>query len=155
MRFLIQVCKSANLKIDEYKVDVSIKKGLVVFVSFTKDDTFEIGQKMNDKLLNLRIFKDKNDKTNLSIKDVCGDMLYIPQFTLYANCQKGNRPSFVDALDPNLSHDLFTKCCKDIGLRYQNGANNVYFGIFQSQMDVALINDGPFTIFLDSKEIFK
>jgi len=105
---------------------------------------------MVDKLVNLRIFEDENDKLNLSLLDVGGSVLSISQFTLYANCKKGRRPSFIDAAKPDISsplYDFFNKKLEEKGI-------NVERGVFGAMMEVSLINDGPVTIILDSNELF-
>ena len=105
---------------------------------------------MVDKLVNLRIFEDENDKLNLSLLDVNGSILSISQFTLYANCKKGRRPSFIDAAKPDVSsplYDYFNKMLEKKGVKVERG-------VFGAMMEVSLINDGPVTIILDSKEIF-
>ncbi len=150
MKVIIQRVLKAKVEINDV-VHGEINKGYLLLVSFTDGDNDVIIKKMAEKVINLRIFEDENGKTNLSIKDVEGDILSISQFTLYANCQKGNRPSFIEALTPDISsgyYDLFNKYLSELGF-------NPKVGVFGADMKVSLINDGPFTIILDSKELFK
>ena len=122
----------------------------MVLVGITNGDDELLVEKMVDKLVNLRIFEDENDKLNLSLLDVGGSVLSISQFTLYANCKKGRRPSFIDAAKPDISsplYDFFNKKLEEKGI-------NVERGVFGAMMEVSLINDGPVTIILDSNELF-
>lgn len=150
MRFVIQRVKEANVVVDGNLIG-EIQKGLLVFVGINNSDNKEIADKMVKKLIGLRIFQDENDKTNLSINDVSGSLLMISQFTLYADCRKGNRPSFTDAGSMDMAKNLYEyvldKCKEQI--------SNVQKGEFGADMKVSLINDGPFTIVLDSDEIVK
>lgn len=150
MKFLIQRVKSASVEIDS-KIFSQINKGYLVLVGINDADTKEMADKMIQKLVGLRIFEDENGKTNLSIKDVDGDMLIVSQFTLYADCKKGNRPSFIKAGNPEYANSMYQyileKCCQLYG-------KQIYSGQFGADMKVSLINDGPFTIMLDSAEIF-
>ncbi len=148
MRLLVQRVLEGSVTIDE-KVNGAIKKGYVVFVGICDSDTEEIVEKMVKKLINLRIFEDENGKTNLSIKDVDGELLLISQFTLYADCHHGNRPSFTLAGAPEHANKLYEymiSLCKDT-------VKKTATGIFGADMKVSLTNDGPFTIWLDSKEV--
>lgn len=148
MKFLIQNVQSASVTVDQ-KVIGQIQKGFVVFIGICDTDTTEIADKMVQKLLNLRIFKDGAGKTNLSLSDVSGGLLLISQFTLYADCSHGNRPSFIKAGNPQLAKQLYEYIidkCKETSLTVQTGS-------FGADMKVSLINDGPFTIMLDSAEI--
>ncbi len=149
MRMVIQEVLSSSVNIDNKEV-ASINRGELVLVGFTFSDNEKLIDKMIDKLLKLRIFPDENGKTNLSVKDIDGEILSVSQFTLYANCVKGNRPSFTQALSPSEADKLFEY--------YKYKLSNLYpkvkFGIFQTDMKVNLINDGPFTLILDSKELF-
>ena len=150
MRFVIQRVKEANVVVDGNLIG-EIQKGLLVFVGINNSDNKEIADKMVKKLIGLRIFQDENDKTNLSINDVSGSLLMISQFTQYADCRKGNRPSFTDAGSPDMAKNLYEyildKCKEQI--------SNVQKGEFGADMKVSLINDGPFTIVLDSDVIVK
>ena len=149
MRILIQRSKESKVTIDG-KVNGKIDKGYVLFVGFTEGDNEQIIDKMIDKVINLRIFEDENEKMNLSIKDVGGSILSISQFTLYANCKDGRRPSFVEAMKPDEAtrlYDYFNEELKKI--------IHTETGIFGSDMKVEIYNDGPVTIMLDSDEICK
>lgn len=150
MRLVIQRVKEASVSVDNTIIG-SINKGFMVLLGVNDTDTTEIADKMVQKLLNLRIFEDENGKTNLDIKTVLGDLLIISQFTLYADCRKGNRPSFVKAGNPEMANKLYeyviSKCKEQI--------SNVEHGEFGAHMEVSLVNDGPFTIVLDSDEIIR
>lgn len=148
MRVLLQRSKNSKVTIDG-KVNGKIDKGFVLFVGFTNGDNEEIIDKMINKIINLRIFEDENEKMNLNILDVDGSILSISQFTLYANCKEGRRPSFVEALNPNEASKLY-----DIFNQKLGGFIHVETGIFGSDMKVEIYNDGPTTIMLDSKELF-
>lgn len=149
MRFLIQVVANAEVKVNG-EVTGKIDKGFLVFIGLTEGDTKELAEKMVRKMLNLRIFADENGKTNLSFSDVSGGVLAISQFTLYADCRKGNRPNFLKAMKPQEAEELYEYCLKEIGKTIPD----VGHGIFGADMKVSLLNDGPFTIILDSEEIF-
>lgn len=150
MRLVLQRVTSASVTVDG-EVTGKIRKGLLVLLGVGVDDTREILEKMADKMLKLRIFADENDKTNLSLTDVNGELLVVSQFTLYADCRKGNRPSFIKAGNPQKANELYEYfkeyCKKTIPI--------VESGIFGADMKVDLCNDGPFTIVLDSDEIVK
>ena len=150
MKFVIQRVKKSSVTVDD-KVLGSIEKGFMVLIGVSNDDTKEIADKMVDKMIKLRIFEDGEGKTNLSLADVGGELLLISQFTLYADCKKGNRPSFIYAGKPDMASDLYeyiiSKCKTYDGLKVERGQ-------FGADMKVELINDGPFTIVLDSKELF-
>lgn len=149
MRFLIQRVSHASVEVDAQALG-EISKGFLVFIGISQEDTEEIADRMIRKLLGMRIFEDENGKTNLSLADVSGELLLISQFTLYADCKKGNRPSFIKAGNPELANHLYeyiiSECRKQIP--------NVQTGSFGADMKVSLLNDGPFTIILDSAEIF-
>ena len=148
MRFVIQVCQKADVKIDNSVVG-AIDRGLVVFVGVGQNDTEAIADRMVKKLLGLRIFPDENGKTNLSVSDVGGSLLVISQFTLYADCRHGNRPGFTDAGAP----DMATRLSEYVLGKCAETGVPVAHGVFGADMKVSLINDGPFTIILDSAEI--
>lgn len=150
MRLLIQRAKDASVSV-EGLVTGRIDNGYVVLLGVSDLDTKEIADKMAKKLLGLRIFEDENGKTNLSIKDVDGEMLIISQFTLYADCKKGNRPSFNIAGKPDMASELYDYFCDILVPEVKK----VGRGIFGADMKVTLTNDGPFTIWLDSDEIIK
>ena len=149
MRFVIQVVQRASVTIDN-KVTGSIKKGLLVLCGITEEDTKEIADKMVRKLCSLRIFEDEQGKTNLSLADVSGELMIISQFTLYADCKKGNRPSFIKAGSPSMASPLYEYILKEAG-KY---VPDVKRGVFGADMKIELVNDGPFTVILDSDEIF-
>ena len=148
MKFLIQRVTHADVSIDGTNVG-SINKGFLVFVGISDTDTVAIADKMVNKLLNLRIFEDENGKTNLNLSSVNGELLIISQFTLYADCTHGNRPSFLNAGKPDMAKPLYeyiiTKCRETVSI--------VEHGEFGADMKVSLLNEGPFTIMLDSDQI--
>ena len=145
MRFVIQRVQQASVAVDGKTIG-KIQKGFMILIGISKDDTTETADKMIRKMTAMRIFEDENGKTNLALADVGGSLLLISQFTLYANCKKGNRPSFIDAGDPDEAERLYEyiieACKKTIPI--------VEKGEFGADMKVSLINDGPFTILLDS-----
>ena len=144
MKFLIQRVTQAKVDIDDQTVG-KINKGYMVLIGVGEGDTRETADRLIRKMMNLRIFADENGKTNLSIKDVNGELLLVSQFTLYANCNKGNRPTFNGAGNPTLANELYEyvieQCRKEVA--------NVQTGRFGADMQVSLVNDGPFTIMLD------
>ena len=131
------------------KIRGQIGKGFMVLIGVGEGDTVETADKIIHKMINLRIFEDENGKTNLGLKDVSGSLLLISQFTLYADCKRGNRPSFVKAGDPDKAKSLYeyiiSKCKNEIEVVEQ--------GEFGADMKVELVNDGPFTVLLDSDEL--
>ena len=147
MRILVQRSKNSKVTINN-KVNGKIESGFVIFVGFTNGDSEKLFDKMVNKLINLRIFEDENGKMNLSLLDVKGSILSISQFTLYANCKEGRRPSFTNALNPedaSVLYDKFNQKLKEYV--------HVETGIFGSDMKVEIYNDGPVTIMLDSSEL--
>ncbi len=148
MRFVIQRVTHASVTVDE-KVIGSIGKGFMVLIGVCDTDTEEIADKMLDKMIKLRIFEDENGKTNRALADVDGSLLLISQFTLYANCKKGNRPSFVQAGSPDHANTLYEYIIE----KCKERVDTVERGEFGADMKVELLNDGPFTIVLDSEEI--
>ena len=146
MRLVIQRVLQAEVQVDENTVG-KINKGLLVFVGAGHEDSREVADKYLKKLLGLRIFEDENGKTNLSLKDVNGELLMVSQFTLYANCKKGNRPSFIEAGEPHMAEKLYEYMIQEA----KKSVPIVEHGIFGADMKVSLINDGPFTIILDEK----
>lgn len=150
MRFLIQRVLDASVMVDK-KIIGKIEHGLLVFVGVCDSDTIETADKMIDKLVKLRIFEDSEGKTNKSIYDVNGQFLIVSQFTLYADCRKGNRPSFINAGQPDHAKQLYEYIIKTIA---SNGFHTEH-GSFGADMKVSLTNDGPFTIILDSKDLIK
>lgn len=149
MKLVIQRVQSASVSIDETTVG-QIDTGFMVLFGACESDTTVIADKMLRKLAGLRIFEDENGKTNLSINDVNGSILFVSQFTLYADCKKGNRPSFSRSGDPKKAEELYEYSI-DV-LRNEYGLH-VETGSFGAEMKVSLVNDGPFTILLDSEEI--
>ena len=147
MRFVIQKVSGASVTVEE-KVIGQIEKGFLVLIGIAEDDTTAIADKMIKKMLGLRIFQDENGKTNLSLKDVDGSLLLVSQFTLYADCKKGNRPSFTKAGNPTLANDLYEYIIAECQKEFL-----VQTGAFGADMQVSLVNEGPFTIILDSAEI--
>ena len=149
MRLVVQRVSEASVEI-EGKINGQIKQGFMVLVGITNDDNEEIVDKMVNKLINLRIFEDENEKLNLSLMDIKGEILSISQFTLYANCKSGNRPSFTEACEPQKANELYEyfkkMCSKEL-------ERNIQSGVFGADMKVELLNDGPVTIILDSEEI--
>lgn len=148
MRFLIQRVNHAKVTVDE-NITGEIQKGFLVFIGVSEEDTEEIADKLIKKLLNLRIFEDADGKTNLALKDVNGSLLLVSQFTLYADCKKGNRPSFVHAGAPDLANRLYEYIIDECRMK----GFSVETGIFGADMKICLENDGPFTVLLDSKEL--
>ena len=148
MKFVIQRVTHADVVVDGNEIG-RIGKGFMVLIGVSKEDDKAIADKMVDKMIKLRIFEDENGKTNLSLDDVGGELLLISQFTLYANCKKGNRPSFIDAGAPDEANALYEYIIE----RCKERVNVVERGEFGADMRVSLLNDGPFTIVLDSSEI--
>lgn len=147
MRFLIQRVSSASVEIDGNIVG-AINQGFCVFVGISNSDTKEIADKMIRKMINLRIFSDENGKTNLNLSTVDGGLLIISQFTLYADCSHGNRPSFLEAGKPELSEELYRYILE----KCRESVPKVEHGEFGADMKISLVNDGPFTIWLDSDD---
>ncbi|MGN0379784.1 MAG: D-aminoacyl-tRNA deacylase [Butyrivibrio sp.] len=148
MKFVIQRVRHAEVAVDGECIG-KIGHGLLVLIGISDSDTAQIADKMVRKLIGLRIFDDENGKTNLDLKSVNGELLLISQFTLYADCRKGNRPSFIKAGKPDMANELYEyiigECRREIPV--------VEHGRFGADMKVSLLNDGPFTIVLDSDEI--
>ena len=150
MKFLVQRVESASVEIDG-KLFSAIEKGFFVLVGVCAEDTRKDADRLVKKLTGMRIFADENGKTNLGLSDVGGKVLLVSQFTLYADCKRGNRPSFIKAGDPAHAEELYEyviQSCRDI-----LGAENVGTGTFGADMKCTIINDGPFTIDLDSDEL--
>lgn len=148
MKFVIQKVEEASVSVDD-KVVGKIGKGFLVLVGVSEEDTKEIADKFVRKMVNLRLFEDHEGKTNLALKDVGGQVLLISQFTLYADCKKGNRPSFVKAGNPQKAEELY----EYILAKTKESIPVVEKGIFGAHMKVSLINNGPFTIILDESMI--
>ena len=150
MKFVLQRVLEAKVDVDGKTVG-QIGEGFLLFVGVSNEDNKEIADKMIEKVSRLRIFKDSEGKTNLSVNDVEGEMLVVSQFTLYADCRKGNRPSFTGAGSPALANELYEYIigkCQELFKKTEHG-------IFGANMQVSLVNDGPFTVVLDSNEILK
>lgn len=148
MKFVIQRVTESSVKVDD-EVIGKIGKGYMVLIGIGQNDSKEIADKLIKKMIGLRIFEDENGKTNLSLADVNGELLLISQFTLYANCKKGNRPSFIESGNPEMAEALYQyiieQCRKTVPI--------VETGSFGADMKVSLVNDGPFTIVLDSDQM--
>lgn len=148
MKFVIQRVKYASVTVEGQSLG-KINKGFMVLIGVCESDNELIADKMVKKLIGLRIFEDENGKTNLDLHSVGGELLLISQFTLYANCKKGNRPSFIEAAKPEKANELYeyiiSECKKQVEV--------VEKGEFGADMKVELLNDGPFTIVLDSEEL--
>ncbi|RST76030.1 D-tyrosyl-tRNA(Tyr) deacylase [Siminovitchia acidinfaciens] len=144
MKIVLQRCKQAKVTAAG-KVTGAIGKGFVLLVGITHDDTKNEAEWLADKIVNLRVFEDAEGKMNLSLKDVDGEILSVSQFTLYADCNKGRRPSFIDAAAPdaaNLFYEQFNEMLREKGVKVETG-------VFGAMMEVDLINDGPVTLVLE------
>lgn len=150
MRAVVQRVTQASVTVDGELLG-RIGKGLLILLGVADGDTRDLTEKMADKICRLRIFEDENGKTSLSLADVGGELLVISQFTLYADCRKGNRPSFVKAGAPQMAEKLY----EHFLVRCREQADVVEKGQFGADMKVELLNDGPFTLMLDSEELFK
>lgn len=149
MRAVVQRILQGKVVVDE-QISGSIDKGLLVYLGVTGEDTIEDVKYMAEKIVNLRIFEDENNKLNLSVIDTGGEILAVSQFTLFGDCRKGRRPSFTEAAPPEMADRLykaFIEECKNLGV-------NVETGVFQTHMMVHSINDGPVTMLIDSKKTF-
>lgn len=149
MRFVIQVASDAKVEVDNNIIG-QIPKGFMVLIGIENADTREIADKMVKKMLGLRIFPDENGKTNLSLEQVGGELLLVSQFTLYADCRHGNRPGFTNAGAPDFAKEMYQyiiEKCKAMNVHTE-------IGEFGADMRVSFTNEGPFTIILDSKELF-
>ena len=144
MRLVVQRVKNAKVTVDN-RVTGKINEGFLVLLGVTHSDTKETADFLVKKLCNLRVFKDENDKMNLSIKDINGELLIVSQFTLYADCQKGYRPSFVNSAKPEYANELYEYFVSET----RKEVKNVQTGEFGAHMDVELLNDGPVTIILE------
>lgn len=149
MKFVIQRVTQASVTVGA-EVTGQIGKGFLVLIGVSNLDTVQIADKIIHKMLNLRIFEDPDGKTNLSLDAVGGSLLLVSQFTLYADCRKGNRPSFVNAGPPEMANEMYgyiIKKCRETGIHVETGS-------FGADMKVQLTNDGPFTVILDSDEMW-
>ncbi len=149
MRVVLQISKQASVTLNGETI-ASIDKGYVLLVGMTSGDDQELARKMVDKILKLRIFPDGNGKANLSLSAVKGNILAVSQFTLYGSAKEGNRPSFVNAMKAEQARELFGYFCEYMKTQLPSMQHNV----FQTDCQVHIINDGPFTLILDSKELF-
>lgn len=148
MRFVIQRVKEASVQVEQ-EVIGEIKKGYLVLIGVSDSDTEQVADRMIKKMIGLRIFEDENGKTNLSLADVGGGLLLVSQFTLYANCKKGNRPSFIEAGAPDKANEMYEYVIREC----KKSVPEVQTGRFGAEMEVSLVNDGPFTILLDSEKL--
>lgn len=151
MRVLLQTVKSASVEIMNKTVG-SINNGYLLLVGFTDGDNKEIVDKIIEKIISLRVFADENRQINLSIYDVNGGILSVSQFTLYADARKGRRPSFVNAMKPHDAEELYDYFNKQLELKF---GKTISTGVFGADMLVHSVNDGPFTLMLDSEELLK
>ena len=148
MKAVLQRVSRAAVAVDGQTMG-KIEKGFLILLGVSNEDSEETGKKMADKICRLRIFEDENGNTNLSLADVGGGLLVVSQFTLYADCKKGNRPSFIKAGAPdhaNRIYEYFMECCRA-------HVSQVEHGVFGANMQIELVNDGPFTLALDSTEL--
>lgn len=150
MRAVVQRVKRAQVSV-EGSITGKIEKGILVLLGVGENDEIEDLEYMAKKIINLRIFEDNEDKMNLSVLDVGGNVLVISQFTLYGDCRKGNRPSYSKAARPDIAKEYYDRFIEYIKDNYKI---KVELGIFQASMEVDFINDGPVTLMLDSKKIF-
>lgn len=148
MKFVVQRVTEASVEV-EGEIVGQIGKGFLVLVGISEEDNKQVADKLVKKLTGLRIFEDSEGKTNLSLADVGGALLMISQFTLYANCKKGYRPSFIEAGKPDMANELYEYICEEC----KKSVPVVEKGIFGAHMQVSLLNDGPFTIILDSRDL--
>ena len=148
MRFVIQRVTEASVTIDG-EISGKFGKGYLVLIGVADTDTKEIADKMIRKMIGLRIFEDEQGKTNLSLADVDGGLLLVSQFTLYANCKRGNRPSFIEAGKPDMANEMYEYIIE----KCRESVEEVQTGEFGADMKVQLLNDGPFTILLDSDQL--
>ena len=148
MKFVIQRVKEASVQVEQ-EVIGEIKKGYLVLIGVSDSDTEQVADRMIKKMIGLRIFEDENGKTNLSLADVGGSLLLVSQFTLYANCKKGNRPSFIEAGAPDKANEMYEYVIREC----KKSVPEVQTGRFGAEMEVSLVNDGPFTILLDSEKL--
>ena len=148
MRAVIQRVKEAKVLVEGCSLS-EIKKGMLILLGVGREDTMEDVKYLANKIANIRIFEDREKRTNLSLKDVEGEIMLIPQFTLYANTKRGRRPDFIEAAESSLAQELFSELSRSL----KEGGFKVEEGLFGERMEVSLINDGPFTIIIDSKRI--
>ncbi len=147
MRILIQRVKKASVTVDKELISL-INKGLLIFVGICDEDSQEDIEWLTKKIANIRLFDDENGVMNLSVTDICGEVLAVSQFTLMASTKKGNRPSYIKAAKPDISIPLYEQFCNELEIALNSPIKR---GIFGADMKVELINDGPVTIYIDSK----
>ena len=148
MRVVLQVVKNASVSIDE-QIYSQINEGFLLLVGFTNGDNEEIIKKVIDKIISLRVFMDENGKTNLAFLDLNMQLMCVSQFTLYADIKKGRRPSFINAMRPEEATKLY-----DYTMEYlRTKVSDVKGGVFGADMKISLVNDGPFTLMIDSEEL--
>lgn len=147
MRLLVQRVKKASVAVDQ-KIISEIKQGLLVFLGIHAEDNEDVIDYLIDKLLHLRIFEDDQNKMNKSVQDINGQILLVSQFTLYADCSKGRRPSFVNAKRPDLAEKIYIEFFKRLKARFES----TFEGKFGADMQIELINDGPVTIILEKSD---
>lgn len=150
MKIVLQRVLEASVSVDG-DIKGKIGKGYLLLVGISNEDTKEVADRMLEKVSRLRLFEDNDGKTNLSIAEVSGEVLVISQFTLYADCRKGNRPSFINAGRPDMAEELYEYMLEKCSGLFEKTER----GIFGADMKVSLVNDGPFTVVLDSDEIVK
>ena len=147
MKIIVQRVKNAQVDVDGNTVG-KINTGFLVLLGVTHNDTKEKADYLINKLCKLRVFTDENGKMNLSLKDINGELLIVSQFTLYADCSQGNRPSFTEAAKPDVANELYEYFCSEC----EKNDIHVEKGIFGADMKVSLVNDGPVTIIIESKD---
>ena len=150
MRAVVQRVKRAQVRVED-SITGKIERGILILLGVGEDDENKDLEYIADKIINLRIFEDNDDKMNLSVLDVGGEALVVSQFTLYGDCRKGNRPSYSKAARPQKAQDLYNRFIEYVSNKY---SINVESGIFQASMEVDFINDGPVTLMIDSKKTF-
>lgn len=144
MKFVVQRVQNASVEVNKETIS-EIKKGYLVLIGITHNDTKETADYLINKLINLRVFEDENGKLNLSLNDIKGELLLVSQFTLYGDCSRGNRPSFTEAAKPDYANELYEYIIKECKQKVQT----VKTGIFGADMKVSLVNDGPVTIIME------
>lgn len=150
MRAVVQRVKRAEVRVED-SITGKIERGILILLGVGEDDENKDLEYIADKIINLRIFEDNDDKMNLSVLDVGGEALVVSQFTLYGDCRKGNRPSYSKAARPQKAQDFYNRFIEYVSNKY---SINVESGVFQASMEVDFINDGPVTLMIDSKKIF-
>ena len=149
MRAVVQRVKNASVSSEGTQFG-AIEQGIVVFLGVTHTDTEKDAAYLAEKIVNLRIFEDNEGKLNLSVKDIGGKIMSVSQFTLYGDCRKGRRPGFTEAARPEMANELYEKFNAEL----KNQGMEIATGVFQTDMQVSLVNDGPITMLLDSGKLF-